>query len=364
MASGTTTCPPAPIWWISSSTGNLKAVAQVSKQGFVYVFDRVTGEPVWPIEERPVPQSTRDGEQTSPTQPFPTKPLPFDRQGFTLDDVIDFTPELRAEALDLIETRNYTSGPLFTPPTSSGTMTMPGVGGGASWAGAAFDPASSMLYVASVTFPIVTVPTGWSWLPEVGGLPLTKPPYGRITAIDLNTGEHAWMSPVGDGPIDHPDLQDLNLPPLGWQRRSFPLATKSLLLVPQEGKDSYSRRGDDFDDHPFLHAYDLKDGRLLGNLELPGYARGAPMTYMAGGKQYVVMPIGGNTNPAELLALSLDAPTAIEDFETAVPRNFSLLQNYPNPFNSGTTIVYQVGAATPVKLVIYNATGQKNPHAN
>jgi hypothetical protein len=131
-----------------------------------------------------------------------------------------------------------------------------------------------------------------------------------------------------------------------------------LLLVPQEGKNGFFE-GSNTDHDPFMYAFDLKDGRLLGNLELPGNARGAPMTYMAGGKQFVVMPIGGDTNPAELLALSLDAPTAIEDFETAVPRTFSLLQNYPNPFNSSTTIVYQVGAAAPVELAIYNTTGQK-----
>ncbi len=339
----------------------IKAVAQVSKQGFVYVFDRITGEPIWPIEERPVPQSTFAGEQTSPTQPFPTKPLPFDRQGFTPDDVIDFTPELHAAALDRIEALDVTLGPLFTPPTTgSGTLAMPGTVGGASWAGAAFDPASGMFYVTSITNPIAVRPTGFAFHPGfVRGLPLTKPPYGRITAIDLNTGEHAWMSPVGNGPIDHPDLQELNLPPLGWARRSFPLATGTLLLVPQEGNNSYSARGDNSDDHPFLYAFDLKDGRLLGSLALPGNARGAPMTYMAGGKQFVVMPIGGFTNPAELLALGLDGPTAIEDFETAVSREFSLLQNYPNPFNASTTIVYQLGAATPVKLVIYTATGQK-----
>ena len=131
----------------------IKAVAQVSKQGFVYVFDRVTGELVWPIEERPVPQSTLDGEQTSPTQPFPTKPLPFDRQGLTPDDVIDFTPELRAAVLDRIESRNVTLGPLFTPTRGVSTIQIPGFIGGASWAGAAFDPASGMLYVGSITAP-------------------------------------------------------------------------------------------------------------------------------------------------------------------------------------------------------------------
>ena len=129
----------------------IQAVAQVTKQGFCYVFDRVTGTPVWPIEERPVPQSTVPGEKTAPTQPFPTKPLPFEQQGITPNDVMDFTPELHRVALRILHKHTY--GPLYTPPTERGTITVPGVGGGASWSGAAVHPETGMLYVPSFTLP-------------------------------------------------------------------------------------------------------------------------------------------------------------------------------------------------------------------
>ena len=175
----------------------VKAIAQVSKQGFCYVFDRVTGRPIWPIEERPVPQSTLPGERLSPTQPFPTRPAPFDRQGITENDVIDFTPELRKEALAVLEKYNF--GPVFTPPSlQKPTILMPGIAGGASWAGAACDPETGILYVPSITLPWA-VTMAKSPVPHADytgapapvetmqGVPLWKPPYGRITAIDLNT---------------------------------------------------------------------------------------------------------------------------------------------------------------------------------
>ena len=175
----------------------IKAVAQVSKHGFTYVFDRVTGEPVWPIEERPVPQSTVPGEKSSPTQPFPTKPPPFDRQGISREDIIDFTPELREEALKTLEGFNY--GPLFTPPTVEPFMVLPSAGGGANWNGAAFDPETGILYIPSKTTPSVNRLVAPD--PEVSdhryqgggaraqgpqGLPFFKPPYSRITAVDLS----------------------------------------------------------------------------------------------------------------------------------------------------------------------------------
>jgi quinoprotein glucose dehydrogenase len=186
----------------------VKAIAQVSKQGFVYVFDRVTGKPIWPIEERPVPQSTVPGERSSPTQPFPTRPAPFDRQGVTPDDVADFTPDLRKQALAILE--KYNSGPLYTPPAlEKPTIMMPGIAGGASWSGAAFDPETGSLYVSSITHPYAMtlskspVP-GVAYVgtrdpvETIGSIPLWKPPYGRVTAIDMNTGDHRWMAPVGD----------------------------------------------------------------------------------------------------------------------------------------------------------------------
>src|SRR5436309_11328088 len=201
----------------------IRAVVQVTKQGFAFVFDRITGQPVWPIEERPVPRSATPGEETAPTQPFPTKPPAFERQGVTVDDLIDFTPELRAEALKIV--KNYVIGPMFTPPSikgpgpnqTKGTIQLPGSVGGADWQGAAFDPDTSILYVESITGPFVAdiIPgnpnqTNLRFIrgtreypPAPLGLPLLKPPYGRITAIDLNKGEHVWMVPNGDGPRDH-----------------------------------------------------------------------------------------------------------------------------------------------------------------
>ena len=194
----------------------VKAVAQVTKQGFTYVFDRVTGAPVWPIVERPVPQSDVPGEKTSATQPFPTKPAPFDRQGVSEDDLIDFTPAMKAEALRIAS--QFKLGPLYTPPIVGGaggklgTLTVPHNQGAANWESAAADPETGLLYVPSVT-------NWWaSALMEGGdrsdmryigrstrveapmGLPLIKPPWGRITAIDLNTGDHAWMVPNGQAP--------------------------------------------------------------------------------------------------------------------------------------------------------------------
>jgi quinoprotein glucose dehydrogenase len=189
----------------------IKAVAQISKQGFTYVFDRITGEPVWPIVEKEVPQSFVPGEKLSLTQPFPTKPAPFALQGISDETLINFTPELRRSALQLIEKFDY--GGLFTPPSLRGTINLPGWGGGGWWTGAGFDPETGLYYVPSVSIPIVVQliegePTDSDFayvrggVTSVGGpegLPLTKPPYGRITAINLNTGEHEWMIPHGEG---------------------------------------------------------------------------------------------------------------------------------------------------------------------
>ena len=304
----------------------VRAVAQVTKQGFVYVFDRVTGRPIWPLEDRPVPQSTVPGEKTAATQPLPTKPAPFERQGLTPDDVIDFTPELRTEALAILD--RYDRGPLFTPPSERGTVLVPGIGGGASWAGAAFDPDTGRLYVTSITAPTVVrlrPPPAGSAIRDryVGGsdrvtgpqgLPLLKPPYGRLTAIDLNTGEHAWMAPVGEGPRRHPLLEPLALGKLGWSRRSFPLVTKTLLFVAQAGRAGPRQPVTDHpwvlvptlvSDDPALHVFDKASGEPIAKIALPENATGALMTYFTGGKQYIVVPIGGANLPAELIALSL-----------------------------------------------------------
>jgi len=298
----------------------VKAVAQVSKQGFCYVFDRVTGQPIWPIEERPVPQSTVPGEKSSPTQPFPTRPAPFDRQGVTQNDVTDFTPELRKEALAVLEKYNY--GPLFTPPSlQKATILMPGIAGGASWSGGALDPETGILYVPSNTIPwsvrlaksplaphadYVGVP---AHMETLQGVPLWKPPYGRITAIDLNTGDHRWMAPMGDLGRSNPVLQKLGLPPVGRAARGHALLTRTLLIVGQEGNtergEGASVRGGFVVHDPKLSAYDKATGKLVGEVPLPRNATAAPMTYRVGGEQFVVVATGGANLPAELVALRL-----------------------------------------------------------
>jgi quinoprotein glucose dehydrogenase len=304
-----------------------KIVAQITKQAFCFVFDRVTGEPVWPIEERPVPPSTLEGERAWPTQPYPVRPAPFDRQGIVESDLIDFTPELRTEARAILGRHHH--GPLFTPPVEGTTIMLPGWVGGGSWAGAGFDPDTGLLYVPSITAPfIVTLSRPdpaqsdlrFAAGPPVAaegprGLPLTKPPYGRVTAINLTTGDQAWMSPLGAGPRDHPALKDLGLPRLGWPLRGAPLVTRTLLFVGQEPhrlneRNRPSPRGNgvqaDFETRdPALFVYDKATGELITQVELPTNATGAPMTYLSNGRQFIVVPVGGANLPAELVALAL-----------------------------------------------------------
>jgi len=320
--------PAAPILVDITVEGRpIKALAQVSKQAFAYVLNRETGEPVWPIEERPVPQTpVVPGERLSPTQPIPSKPAPFDHQGVGDEDLIDFTPALKAEARRIL--RQWDHGPVFTPLSERGTLSMPGWIGGASWAGAAVDPGAGVLYVPSVTLPTVlglkkpSGPSAFAYEVVVDphpagpqGLPLTKPPYGRVTAINLNTGEHLWVAPMGKGPKDHRALAGLDLPDLGWPYRTFVLKTPSLLLAAQEGSWSirgFSPRGNalyinSVDEGPSLRALDPATGAIVGEFPLPGNASGGPMTYEAGGAQYIAIPIGGASQRAGLVALRLKA---------------------------------------------------------
>ena len=310
----------------------IKAVAQITKQAFTYVFDRVTGEPVWPIEERPVPASTVPGEQAAPTQPFPTRPAPFDRQGVSNDDLIDFTPELAAEARRIAS--EYQLGPIYTPPILAGQdglralLMVPQMTGGANWQGGAVDAETGILYVASVTAPTVAglvndpdrstmdfVGGGGrrrgaaarQGCGEIGplGLPLIKPPWGRITAIDLNSGEHLWMIPNGDTPDcvrDHPALSGVDIPRTGKPERSGILVTKTLVFA-GEGGGLFATPT--WAGGEMFYAYDKQTGETIWEMELPKRQSGVPMTYMIDGKQYIVMAMSARGEPAELVALTL-----------------------------------------------------------
>jgi quinoprotein glucose dehydrogenase len=359
--------PCAPILVDITVNGRpIKAVAQPTKQAWVYMFDRVTGQPIWPIEERPVPQSDVPGEKTSPTQPFVTKPPAFDRQGVSVDDLIDFTPQLRAEALRLVS--KYKIGPIFTPPVVSkwegplATLMMPTSTGGANWQGGAVDPETKILYVFSNTgitqLGLIAAPDrskmnyiqGTARNPAqppapaaagagapaaavggaapaaaavgggapaaggggegggpgltVQGLPLVKPPYGRITAIDLNKGEIVWQIAHGETPDNikiHPALKGLAIPRTGRQGRIGVLATKTLVIAGEGGffTTPSGPRG------AMLRAYDKTTGLEVGAVYMPAPQTGSPMTYMLNGKQYIVVPISGNGYSGELLAFKL-----------------------------------------------------------
>jgi quinoprotein glucose dehydrogenase len=303
----------------------VRAVVQLTKQAMAYVFDRATGRPIWPIEERPVPTSKTPGEKTARTQPFPTKPAPFDRHGLTTDDLIDFTPELRAEALEIA--KRYVLGPIYTPPSvrgpgpndTKGTLQMPGATGGAEWGGAGFDPETGIIYIPSITgtFAADLLPgdpkstdlryTRGDRELVIGprGLPITKPPYGRIVAIDLKSGDHLWSVANGDGPRDHEAIRHLNLPPLGQPTRDMPLLTRTLLFVSQGDPIMIRTPPGGGTNGNRVRAYDKKTGAVVWDFKLPAGTTGAIMTYLHKGKQYIVAPIGATNHPAEFVALSL-----------------------------------------------------------
>ena len=316
----------------------IKAVMQANKNGFVYVFDRTNGEPVWPIIETPVPQSIVEGEATSATQPIPTKPPAFDRQGIALDDLIDFTPALRNQALELVD--KFTLGPLYTPPSpwieggNQGTLTLPNTWGAGNWNTGAFDPETGMYFAVSYTktdnlgiAPTTsdsatmthTIAQGSPNAPAIQGLPLVKPPYGRVTALNMNTGELEWSVANGDGPRDHPLLRDLDLPPLGIPNRPAPLVTKSLLFV-GEGSDAvigtvpgggnaYDGPATAYDESwrwgTLFRAYDKSSGNTVFEIDLSAGTTGAPMTYMHEGKQYIVVAVSSRATEPEWIALGL-----------------------------------------------------------
>ena len=292
-------------------------VIETTKQGWAYVFNRETGRPVWPIEERPVPASDVPGERSWPTQPHVTRPAAFELQGITEDDLIDFTPALRAQALEIA--RQYRMGPIFSPPSlltaadgTRGTFVVPGANGGSNIpGGSSVDPETGVLYVATERghSVIAMVPganrestaryvsTGPGGIRGPQGLQLFKPPYGSIVAIDLTTGNHLWRIPNGDTPDavrNHPALQGVDLPVTGHRSHANILTTRSLLFY-GEGRNG----------SPLFHAVDKRTGQEIARIQLPAQTNTAPMTYMHNGRQYIVVAIAGPGVEAELVALAL-----------------------------------------------------------
>jgi quinoprotein glucose dehydrogenase len=325
----------------------VKALAQPTKQAFLYMFNRETGEPIFPIVEKPVEQSTVPGEKTSKTQPFPTKPPAYDRQGFVEDDLIDFTPELRAEALKIVS--RYHLGPVFTPPVVSkaegplGTLAMATAQGGTVWQGGSYDPETHIAYLysrksASILGLVPPAPgtTDFAWVQgtatagarssggagadasaapgagpaednaatlSVRGLPLFKPPYGQITAINLDRGEILWQVAHGETPDNvknNPALKGLNIPRTGRAGIIGTLVTSTLVIAGEAGNATYPQgRG------AMLRAYDKTNGKEVGAVFMPAPQTGSPMTYQLNGKQYIIVAIGGADHPAEFVAYKL-----------------------------------------------------------
>jgi quinoprotein glucose dehydrogenase len=347
--------PCAPILVDITVNGRpVKAVAQPTKQAFLYVFDRVTGQPIWPMDEKPVPQGDVPGEWYSPTQPIPSKPPGYDNQGVSSDSLINFTPELHAEAEKLVA--KYRIGPIFTPPSVSkldgtlGTIVSPGSQGGTNWPGGSYDPETHTLYVfsqsaiallglvpspdpkvsdmnyvqgtAGVTprngrpmgAPPETAPPAASRPPSgegavgpgltVRGLPLLKPPYGRITAIDLDKGEFRWQIAHGETPDNirnNPLLKGLNIPRTGRPGLIGELVTKTLVVAGEAGYFTTPSgvRG------AMLRAYNKATGAEVGSVYMPAPQSGTPMTYMLNGQQYIVVAISGGNYSGELVAFRL-----------------------------------------------------------
>jgi quinoprotein glucose dehydrogenase len=341
---------------LAISGRQVKALAQIMKTGYTFVLDRVTGKPIFPIEERPVPPSDVPGEKASPTQPFPTKPVPFEVTGVTLDDLIDFTPELKGEAVRIAS--QYKFGPLYTPPIVAGSNGLKGLlfrPASANWEGGAVDPETGILYVSSASNTRVTglirgdpsrtnldyvggggggegggsgrslgtapepapradarIGSVVSAQPREGcgeigprGLPLFKPPWGRISAIDLITGDQVWWAPNGetaDCIKNHPALKGINIPKGGKPERAGIMVTKTLLFA---GEGAGLLAVPAYSGGPMFRAYDKKTGEVVWEFKLPGNQSGIPMTYLVSGKQFIVVPVAGRNIAAELVALGL-----------------------------------------------------------
>jgi quinoprotein glucose dehydrogenase len=335
-----------------------KIVAVPSKQSFLYVFDRITGEPIWPIDETPMPQSTVPGEKTSPTQPIPSKPPAYARNFLDVPgDVIDFTPEMRAEALEIL--KRYRTGPIYNPPVAGsvdglvGAINVGNASGGTNWPGGGMDPETGIVYVQASNSSVMSLsvtepPAGFSDLRylfgvegqsfllyhaagtgsnpdaprpprfagervanarpvprlEVDGLPIVKPPYGLLAAIDLHEGELLWQVPHGDTPDllrNHPALRTMDIPKTGQRGSVGLLVTKTLVIL---GDPEVTTT----DDHPrgaMLRAYDKRTGNQVGAIYMPAPQSGSPMTYLADGKQYVVVAVSGGPSSGEYRAYAL-----------------------------------------------------------
>lgn len=332
-----------------------KIVAQPSKQGFLYVFDRVTGKPIWPIEEKPVEQGTTPGEWYSPTQPIPTKPRAYARNGVSIDDLIDFTPQMREQAKGIVS--KYHLGPVYTPAVVSqidgplATLTLGTASGGTNWPGASYDPETHILYAfacnacltpiglvqppkeisdmnyvegtagkevvratgpgenAGADAPMPTKnrqPAGRGYVPlNIDGIPLIKPPYGTISAINLDTGEIIWQIAHGETPDvvrNHPALKDLNIPRTGQTTYNVGTLITKALVIAGEGQVTTTQ------EHPrgaMLRAYDKATGKEVGAVYLPAQQSGSPMTYMVDGKQYIVVAVSGGAYSGEYIAFTL-----------------------------------------------------------
>jgi quinoprotein glucose dehydrogenase len=357
--------PCAPILVEVPMNGRMiKAIAQPSKQSFLYVLNRETGEPIWPFEERPVEEGEVPGEWYAPTQPFPTRPPAYERQSVSVDELIDFTPALRAEAVELV--KKYTMGGLFNPPVVSRKegpiAALTRSTSGTNWKGGSYDPETHVVYVSSTgaigAYGLVPPPAGFSEMQyiagnaltgprltagagstagggnadlaaqrgagsarggegggdagggggggrtSVRGLPLGRPPYGSITAIDLTKGDILWKAPHGDTPDNiknHPDLKGLNIPNTGQPGTVGTLVTKTLVIAadPVVGVQANGARG------AMLRAYDKATGARVGAVFMPAAEGGAPMTYMLDGRQYIVIAVSGGNYSGELLAFRL-----------------------------------------------------------
>ena len=331
----------------------VKAVAQPTKQGFLYVFDRVTGRPVWPIPEKPVEVGNVPGETYSPTQPVPSRPPAYSRNGVAVEDLIDFTPALHERAKEIAA--KYHLGPVFTPPTASkvegplGTLTIGTASGGTNWPGGSYDPethiayiyacnscvepiglvaapkeVSDLAYIAGTAGQDVTIlrgpgenagadspkpskkKSGGQYVPmNVDGLPLLKPPYGTISAINLDTGEILWQIAHGETPDvvrNSPALKGLTIPRTGQETYNIGTLITKTLVIAGEGQVTTTS------DHPrgaMLRAYDKATGKEVGAVWMPAPQSGSPMTYLAGGKQFIVIAVSGGAYSGEYLAYSL-----------------------------------------------------------